>query len=33
MDVEINVNSVTPEVAARNWINKHPDPFKEWLGN
>jgi glycine betaine/proline transport system substrate-binding protein len=33
MDVDINVNSVTPEVAARNWINKHPDQFKEWLGN
>jgi glycine betaine/proline transport system substrate-binding protein len=33
MDVDINVNSVTAEVAARNWINKHPDQFKEWLGN
>jgi glycine betaine/proline transport system substrate-binding protein len=33
MDVDINVNSVTPEVAARNWINKHPDQFKRWLGN
>jgi glycine betaine/proline transport system substrate-binding protein len=33
MDVDINVNYVTPEVAAGNWINKHPDQFKEWLGN
>jgi glycine betaine/proline transport system substrate-binding protein len=33
MDVDINVNSVTPEIAARNWINSHPDQFKEWLGN
>jgi glycine betaine/proline transport system substrate-binding protein len=33
MDVDINVNSVTPEVAARNWIDKHPDQFKGWLGN
>jgi len=33
MDVDINVNSATPEVAARNWINNHPDQFKEWLGN
>src|SRR5579862_8645614 len=33
MDVDVNVNSVTPEVAARNWINKHPDQFKEWLAN
>jgi glycine betaine/proline transport system substrate-binding protein len=33
MDVDINVNSVTPEVAARNWIDRHPDQFKEWLGN
>jgi glycine betaine/proline transport system substrate-binding protein len=33
MDVDINLNSVTAEVAARNWINKHPDQFKEWLGN
>jgi glycine betaine/proline transport system substrate-binding protein len=33
MDVDINVNAVTPEVAARNWINKHPDQFKKWLGN
>jgi glycine betaine/proline transport system substrate-binding protein len=33
MDVDINVNSVTPEVAARDWIDKHPDQFKEWLGN
>jgi glycine betaine/proline transport system substrate-binding protein len=33
MDVDINVNSVTPEVAARNWIDNHPDQFKEWLGD
>jgi glycine betaine/proline transport system substrate-binding protein len=33
MDVDINVNSVTPEVAARNWITKHPDQFKRWLAN
>jgi glycine betaine/proline transport system substrate-binding protein len=33
MDVDINVNSVTPEVAARHWIDNHPDQFKEWLGN
>jgi glycine betaine/proline transport system substrate-binding protein len=33
MDVDVNVNAVTPEVAARNWIKKHPDQFKEWLGN
>jgi len=33
MDVDINVNSITPEAAARNWINNHPDQFKEWLGN
>ena len=33
MDVDINVNSVTPEVAARNWITKHPDQFKGWLAN
>jgi glycine betaine/proline transport system substrate-binding protein len=32
MDVDINVKSVTPEAAARNWINRHPDQFKEWLG-
>jgi ABC-type proline/glycine betaine transport system substrate-binding protein len=33
MDVDINVNSAPPEVAARNWINRHPEQFKEWLGN
>jgi glycine betaine/proline transport system substrate-binding protein len=33
MDVDININSVTPEVAARNWITKHPDQFKEWLSH
>jgi glycine betaine/proline transport system substrate-binding protein len=32
MDFDINVHSVTPEVAARNWIHDHPDQFKEWLG-
>jgi glycine betaine/proline transport system substrate-binding protein len=32
MDVDINVNSVAPEVAAKNWINKHPDQFREWIG-
>jgi glycine betaine/proline transport system substrate-binding protein len=32
MDFDINVNSVTPEVAARNWIHAHPDQFKEWVG-
>jgi len=32
MDFDINVNSVTPEVAARHWINKHPDQFNGWLG-
>jgi glycine betaine/proline transport system substrate-binding protein len=33
MDVDMNVNSVSPETAARNWINKHPSQFKGWLGN
>lgn len=33
MDFDINVHSVTPEVAARNWINQHPDQFKKWLGH
>lgn len=33
MDLDINVNSVTPEVAARHWIDNHPDQFKEWLGS
>jgi glycine betaine/proline transport system substrate-binding protein len=33
MDFDVNVNAVTPEVAARNWITKHPDQFKRWLGN
>jgi len=33
MDVDINVNSVTPEVAAKNWIHRHPNQFKAWLGN
>jgi len=33
MDFDVNVNAVTPEVAARNWITKHPDQFKQWLGN
>jgi len=33
MDFDVNVNAVTPEVSARNWIHKHPDQFKEWLGN
>jgi ABC-type proline/glycine betaine transport system substrate-binding protein len=33
MDVDINVNSVTPEVAARHWIGNHRDQFREWLGN
>ena len=33
MDFDVNVNSVTPEIAALNWIKKHPDQFKEWLGN
>jgi glycine betaine/proline transport system substrate-binding protein len=32
MDFDINMNSVTPEVAARNWIRNHPDQFKEWIG-
>jgi ABC-type proline/glycine betaine transport system substrate-binding protein len=32
MDFDINVNSVTPEVAARNWIHNHQDQFKEWVG-
>ena len=33
MDVDINVNSASPEAAAMNWISKHPDQFREWLGN
>lgn len=33
MDVDINVNFVTPEVAARDWINNHPVQFKKWLGD
>jgi glycine betaine/proline transport system substrate-binding protein len=32
MDFDINVNSVTPEVAARNWIHNHTDQFKAWVG-
>jgi ABC-type proline/glycine betaine transport system substrate-binding protein len=31
MDVDINVDFVTPEIAARHWINSHPDQFKAWL--
>jgi glycine betaine/proline transport system substrate-binding protein len=33
MDVDINVNSVSPEIAARHWIDKHPDQFEGWIGN
>jgi ABC-type proline/glycine betaine transport system substrate-binding protein len=33
MDFDVNVNSVTPEVAASNWIHNHPTQFKEWVGN
>jgi glycine betaine/proline transport system substrate-binding protein len=33
MDVDINVNSVSPEIAARHWIDEHRDQFKGWLGN
>jgi glycine betaine/proline transport system substrate-binding protein len=32
MDFDVNVNSVTPEVAASNWIHDHPTQFKEWVG-
>ena len=33
MDFDINVNSVTPEVAARNWINNHLAQLNQWLGD
>lgn len=33
MDFDINVNSVTPEAAARNWIDRHPDQYKGWIGD
>jgi glycine betaine/proline transport system substrate-binding protein len=33
MDFDVNVHSVTPEVAAGNWIHKHPEQFKAWVGD